>query len=69
MTGSPWSDLLIDIADAMLLAGHAGDRVVIVAPQGRLLREALRLCPTCCGSSAGSPPKNTSLPRGVQIHR
>jgi hypothetical protein len=31
VTGSPWSDLLIDIAGAMLLAGHAGDRVVIVA--------------------------------------
>lgn len=71
MTGSVWSDLLIDtligVAAALLLAWLALVAVLVVArPRGNLLHEALRVLPDVLRLIRRLAADKT-LPRGVRI--
>lgn len=67
MTGSPWADLLLGAAAALLLAWLALIIALIVArPRGGLLRESLRLLPDVL-RLVRRLAADTTLPRGVRV--
>jgi uncharacterized membrane protein YkvA (DUF1232 family) len=67
LTGSPWWDLLVGVATALLLAWIALiAALAIVRPRGGLLREAMRILPDVL-RLVRRLAADQSLPHGVRI--